>query len=353
MTSTAPEVPSPTVSNRLYAVDGFRTIAAVFVVLIHASSLLVANGEADFWNFHWYRYLIEIAVPFFLITSGYFIATKNLQGVLRYAVDMLALYLSATTFYLVAALAQAILAGVCGAGPGIVDALRGVFSELSLGGFVRGDLLSAHLWYLSAATIATLLIWAARRFQISTPYILGIASSFYLLDLLDVVNLESVVAYGGFPEAFFYMALGMLMFERGVKRWRFTPSLIFITVLLSTGVQSTGGTEFKTLFEIPLAAMLLSLLVTSQSRSTLISRASRYSLSIYILHPFFISLVVMIVSIYSTDASPLSGSILYPLGVACVATTLSIASHYPFSKAVIEPTRKLLSKLSWFLRIAR
>ena len=53
------------------ALDGFRLAAAVLVVTIHTSPLASVSPLGDFWLT---RVLARLAVPFFLMVSGYFLA---------------------------------------------------------------------------------------------------------------------------------------------------------------------------------------------------------------------------------------------------------------------------------------
>ena len=58
------------------ALDRFRLLAAVLVVAIHTSPLSTYTALGDFYLT---RVLGRVAVPFFLMVSGYFLAKGNWQ----------------------------------------------------------------------------------------------------------------------------------------------------------------------------------------------------------------------------------------------------------------------------------
>ncbi|MDE6607367.1 MAG: acyltransferase, partial [Lachnospiraceae bacterium] len=59
--------------NSYVGIDYFRVIAAFLVIAIHTSPLADVNELADFMLT---RILARIAVPFFFMTSGFFLITR-------------------------------------------------------------------------------------------------------------------------------------------------------------------------------------------------------------------------------------------------------------------------------------
>ena len=56
------------------AIDYFRLIASVFVIAIHTGPLSSYWNAGNFWIT---RVLGRLAVPFFFMTTGYFLAQKQ------------------------------------------------------------------------------------------------------------------------------------------------------------------------------------------------------------------------------------------------------------------------------------
>ena len=83
--------------NRGPALDTFRLAAAVLVTAIHTSPLTGVSPLADFLLT---RVLARVAVPFFLMVSGYFLARRGWQGLRRFIRHNMLVYLAAAVLYL-------------------------------------------------------------------------------------------------------------------------------------------------------------------------------------------------------------------------------------------------------------
>lgn len=79
------------------ALDWFRLVAAVLVVAIHTGPLASFSPAADLWLT---RVLARVAVPYFAMVSGYFLARKDWQGTGRLWRSTGLLYLLAVAAYL-------------------------------------------------------------------------------------------------------------------------------------------------------------------------------------------------------------------------------------------------------------
>lgn len=126
----------------LPALDWFRLAAAILVVTIHTSPLSGLSAGADFWLT---RVAARIAVPFFLMVSGYFLALHHWQHLRNFLGRTLLLYGAAILLYLPMNLYDS--------GFSSVGWLRAVFWEGTL----------YHLWYFPALFWGTLLSWLLLR----------------------------------------------------------------------------------------------------------------------------------------------------------------------------------------------
>lgn len=77
--------------------DRFRLLAAFLAVCNHTAPLAGLAPEADFWLT---RVLARIAVPFFLMVSGYFLSQDGWRGTGRFLKRTLTLYAAAVLLYL-------------------------------------------------------------------------------------------------------------------------------------------------------------------------------------------------------------------------------------------------------------
>lgn len=133
--------------NNFGGLDYFKLIAAFLVVAIHTSPLASLNGGA---NFVFTRVFARMAVPFYLMTSGFFLLpqylfghTRNSQPLLVFLKKNLCLYAMAIILYLP------------------VNIYAGQLEGLGCDGILRLLLFDGtfyHLWYLPAAIFGVLLI---------------------------------------------------------------------------------------------------------------------------------------------------------------------------------------------------
>lgn len=79
------------------ALDWFRLLAAVLVVAIHTGPLASFSPAADLW---FTRILARVAVPYFAMLSGYFLARNHWQGTGRLWRHTLGLYAASVLLYL-------------------------------------------------------------------------------------------------------------------------------------------------------------------------------------------------------------------------------------------------------------
>ena len=79
------------------ALDRFRLAAAVLVVAIHTGPLGDFSPLADLWLT---RVLARVAVPYFAMVSGYFLARNHWQGTARLWRHTLVLYAASVLLYL-------------------------------------------------------------------------------------------------------------------------------------------------------------------------------------------------------------------------------------------------------------
>ena len=146
-------------ARRAPALDAFRLAAAVLVVTIHTSPLASLSPLADFWLT---RVLARVAVPFFLMVSGYFLARRAWRGLDTFWKHTLLVYIAAAVLYLPLNLY---------AGMTPLEWLRGFVWE---GTFY-------HLWYFPALLWGVLIARLLARLPLRAA--LGLAGLLYLVGL--------------------------------------------------------------------------------------------------------------------------------------------------------------------------
>lgn len=159
-------------NKQLGGLDSCKILAALLVIAIHTSPLSSFNGGADFVLT---RIIARMAVPFFLMVTGYFLLPqylfargKDLQPLLRFFKKTLVLYAVAVVVYLPVNLYAGQLRGA-----DVGDILRLLVFDGTL----------YHLWYLPASLLGVLLVFLLSR-RLPFAAVFGISLVLYGFGLL-------------------------------------------------------------------------------------------------------------------------------------------------------------------------
>ena len=139
--------------NKQYGgLDAFKLIAALLVICIHTSPLTTFSVNADFFLT---RIVARIAVPFFLMVSGFFVLPQYLfekngdtRPLIRFLKKAVLLYAMAIVIYLP------------------VNLYAGQFKGLDAADILRMILFDGtfyHLWYLPAVILGVLIVFLLSR----------------------------------------------------------------------------------------------------------------------------------------------------------------------------------------------
>lgn len=155
--------------NKSYAgIDYFRLIAALLIVAIHTSPL------ASFWetgDFILTRVAARVAVPFFFMTSGFFLIsryTDSAEKLKNFVKKTVLIYGAAILLYLP------------------VNVYNGYFETEALLPNILKDLVFDgtlyHLWYLPASVMGAVIAWYLVK-KLDYPKALGLSCFLYFLGL--------------------------------------------------------------------------------------------------------------------------------------------------------------------------
>ncbi|HCG34918.1 MAG TPA: amino-acid racemase [Clostridiales bacterium] len=132
--------------------DAFKLIAALLVICIHTSPLTTFSANADFFLT---RIVARIAVPFFLMVSGFFVLpqylfekSRDISPLVRFLKKTALLYAVAIIIYLP------------------VNLYAGQFKGLDVADVIRMVLFDGtfyHLWYLPAVILSFLIVFLLSR----------------------------------------------------------------------------------------------------------------------------------------------------------------------------------------------
>jgi len=281
-------------SKEYGGLDRFRLVAALLIVGIHTYPLYSVSEELDFVLMH---ILARIAVPFFLVVTGYFLPLDKMPSGFLKKTGLL--YAGATLLYL----PISIYAGYYSEGNIFAVILRNIVFD---GTFY-------HLWYLPALIIGVLIIYLLSR-RLSIRVILVITGFLYLLGLLgdsyygitaDVPFLNAT--YDSMFHVFSYTRNGLfyapIFLAMGVSAAQSKNSMsagaaltgffISMLVMLTEGLMLhySGIPRHDSMYIslIPSMYFLFQFLLTRKGEATPLIRG--VSMWIYILHPLFIILI--------------------------------------------------------------
>lgn len=205
--------------------DRFRIVAALFVIAIHTSPLASFHEGADFFLT---RVLARIAVPFFFMVTGQFVAAgflapsaKSASRFRRYLVKSSLLYVFCILLYLP------------------IGIYAGHYEDLTVGEMLRMlffDGTFYHLWYFPACILGVLLVYLMSRFLSlgsmtavsAILYVIGLFGDSYYGLIQKVPALEAV--YGFFFQISSYTRNGLF----------FAPLFLVLGAWMGTADRQTG-----------------------------------------------------------------------------------------------------------------
>lgn len=303
----------------IHGIETGRMIAALLVIANHTALFLSVSPSLHFFVT---EVLARLAVPFFFMTSGYFLIRHyagNERKLFDFVKKTAVLYMICIVMYLP------------------LNIYNGTFSTWSsLPVFFRDLLFTGtfhHLWYLPASIIGACIAWSAvRKLNFKKAFIFtfllfliglcgdslyGIASSVPWIDsVLDVVFTLSQQTRNGIFFAPLYFVIGGYLHEHPLSMKKQNTLICF---LFSLGCMTSeavylhicGSVRYSAmyLFQIPASFFLFQLLTQLTGHSKGYERDC--SLIMYIIHPWMIVIIRMIAEFTHTEALVYADDILF------------------------------------------
>lgn len=322
-------------SEPLGGLDIFKLVAAYLVVAIHTSPLSSINSTTDFLLT---RVIARMAVPFFLMVSGYFVLPRYLfdrsadyRPVRRFLKKGLLLYAAASLLYLPVKLYAGHLENM-----GIYD----VFRTLVFDGTFY------HLWYLPASLLGMLMLCLLSR-RLSFPAVFGISLLLYGIGLFGD-SYYGLIADCPVIGEFYDMLFQIFTYTRnGVfyvpvflavgayaahKRQQAKTAALLTGFILSAVSMIAEGLLLHScglqrhdsmyLFLLPCMQFLFALVLQIQARPSRQLRS--VSTGIYILHPLVIVLVRGCAKVIHLEGLLIENSLIHYAAVCVGSTVISI-----------------------------
>jgi surface polysaccharide O-acyltransferase-like enzyme len=282
------------VDKRFYSIDLFRLIASLFIVFLHLEYFLGEGLEPSFL-----RISARWAVPFFFITSGFFIGKKvnnpnfNLDSIGRNILRLIKTILISNLIF--------ILFNIYLGKP--INRLGMLFS----GSYY-------HLWFLTALVFGLICSWSFReiftkktRFIILT--IIALASIF--TDSYDIIFINEDLSFYlfRFLTGYLFIEIGIFIYQKQneLKKIISTKNLVFLIIIiflaqffeiiLLNKYFNISLFQHQIIITTPIISVLIfSLAIRLDKAPKQISNLGKdHSLFIYLYHPILIFILNTIV----------------------------------------------------------
>ena len=342
--------------KRYAGIDVFRFIAALLVIAIHISPLASFSETGDFILT---RVLARVAVPFFLMTSGFFIIsryTRDAEKRNTFIKRIAYIYGIAIIIYLPVNL----YTGYFSANNLIPKIIKDIFMD---GTFY-------HLWYLPASIIGAAIAWQlVKRFDYrgallftAILYLIGLFGDSYYGVAEKIPGLSSFYSYvfqisdytrNGLFFAPFFFVLGGFVAEAACKPslWKsalgFGISLVLMIAeaiaLHDAGLQRHDSMY---LFLPPCMYFLFHMLLHVEGKQFVWART--LSLCIYIIHPMIIIAVRLFAKLFHLQSLLVENRIIHFLMVCFLSVAGStVISFFLDRYTVKHRKRKPLTGRAW------
>ena len=305
--------------------DYIKLLMAVFVVALHTHPLFSLDSESVIFLF--FKEMADLAVPFFFLTSGYFLclscqglAKEQQSGVLRvYLKKIVIQYCLWSVIYLPIS-----LYGYYSNGASLIGGILSLARNLV---FKGENFLSWQLWYLLSTVWAVLAIYLLGKIiKRKIWYVVLAVTVFLIAQLLTAIAGEEThslpvvsliaklvsltIGDGRVLLGFFYITMGMMfaLKERYLPLYVSVPvwAVLFMSAVL-TKSELIGGVMHLAFFEAVLALPSI-----GSKRSARIAR--KMSTCVYYVH------MLVVFAVYC-----LSGFVLnYGVGMFVITTVVSL-----------------------------
>lgn len=362
-------------SERIYSIDTLRSIAIFCVVITHTSPFLGYGNYGNYINFV-IDTIGQFAVPFFFMTSGYFLAKTltpdtALSSLQRTIPKLGSMYLFGILCFFPVLVVQNVGDSLIHGGDVTSAVISRIADGLSPIGFLYyGDSFAEPLWFLTALIFSLCIISLFAAYK-KENYLLPTAAVFHFVALLTEnyptildlpIQIRDALFFG-----LFYVALGYHLRsanwspngDRG-RMYLAAFTALLVAQLLEQYVigyivrEHTLSQEiFKTQTTIVTVFLVLTLFVYVLSnpklgKGTVLPRVGEYAGGIYLVHyPVYRVLELINELLVATVGVDLTTSFLWHISIAPLVFVISL-TIYIFTARIglIDPNGIHLPRLS-------
>lgn len=319
--------------NKGYSgIDNFRMIAALLIVAIHTSPLMSFTAVGDFVLT---RIIARVAVPFFFMTSGFFLISRygrDSEKLWRFSKKTLLIYAAAIILYI----PINIYSGYFNTQP----LLPNIIKDLVFDGTMY------HLWYLPASIIGAVIAWYLVKGR-SYKCAFIVSALFYLVALFGdsyYGAAQGIACVNGFYELLFqisdytrngilfapvFFILGGYIADSGktmpLKRSVFGFIVCFALMLVEAlTLRHFGLQRHDSMYVLLLPTMYFLFLMLLSFAGKRRKGLRTASLIVYIIHPLVIVMIRFAAKLVHMEALLIDNSLVHFIAVAVVSVVIAL-----------------------------
>ncbi|MCY6371197.1 serine racemase VanT catalytic subunit [Clostridium ganghwense] len=332
-------------------IDYFRIIVAFLIVANHTSPLSTYSETADFILT---RIIARIAVPFFFMTSGFFLISKYSHNT-----NKLKTFIKRTTLIYCVAIAIYIPLNIYNKYFTMDNLLPNIVKDIVFDGTLY------HLWYLPAAIIGAAIAWFFVK-KIGLKWALGITAFLYVVGIFgdsyygvaeQIPVLKSFYGYlfelfdytrNGIFFAPVFFVLGGIISNKTIHtslKNNFIGFAITFSLMIAEGVflHNLDLQRHDSMYIMLVPCMFFLFSVLTFWKGHRVSTLRTSAMIIYIIHPMMIVAVRMVAKILGLQAFLIDNSLIHFIAVSIVSVTVSIL--FLILQKHIKVKRRTTSKL--------
>lgn len=306
--------------NKNYAgIDFFRFFAALLIVAIHTSPLASFSETGDFILT---RIIARVAVPFFLMTSGFFLISRY-----AYNTEKLGAFVKKTALFYGTAILIYIPINIYNGYFKMDNLLPNIIKDIVFDGTLY------HLWYFPASIIGAVIAWYLVK-KLNYPKALIVASVLYLIGLFGdsyygitekISCLNSLYGYifqvtdhtrnGIFFAPIFFIIGGLIADNRpqitfGKSIWGFAASFaLMFGEAFALHHFDLQRHDSMYVFLLPCMYFLFKVILHFKGKRLVTLRTT--SLIIYIIHPMMIVVIRLFSKLFHLQSLLVENSIVH------------------------------------------
>ncbi len=336
-------------------IDIFRVVAAFLIIAIHTSPLSSYSQTGDFILT---RIISRVAVPFFLMTSGFFLISKY-----NYNDDKLRAFVKKTVLIYAVSIVIYIPINIYNGYFAMDHLLPNIIKDLLFDGTLY------HLWYLPASVIGAMLAWLFVK-KTGFKKALMITSAFYVIGLFGdsyygiseklpllkafygyVFQVSDYTRNGVFFAPVFFVLGGMIAdkpFRTSLKK-SLIGLLVSVLLLFSEGLllHRLGVQRHDSMYILLLPCMyfLFHTLTFWKGHQRAFLRTA--TLVIYIIHPMMIVVIRLFAKLLGLQTLLVENSVVHYLAVSITSTSfavLSVLALYKFKNSNTKTKASVINK---------